>query len=210
MKRVLFLSLVVGMLFSCSSTHLITSWKAPDASAHKFSKVLVGAVMGGQYIELRANVENALVQSLKAKGVNAFSSYELYGPKAFEGMSQKDAAAKIEQDGFDGAFTVVLLDRTKERNYVPGNLYYSPYYMGYGRYWSHYYMMYDRVYTPGYYTTSTNYILEANFYNLIGDGDALEYSAQTQSFDPSSIQRLAQEFSKTVVDDMMAKGLLSN
>lgn len=210
MKTMIALGICISLLLSCSSTQLLTSWKSPDATARKFNKILIGGMMGAKDRELRENIENALVQSLKAKGLNAFSAYQTYGPKAFEGLSEKEAAQKVTADGFDGAFTVVLLDRSKEKNYTPGSMYYSPYAIGYSRYWRHYYTLYDRVYTPGYYTTSTNYVLEANFFNLTAGADALEYSAQTKTFDPGSAQALAAEFSRTVVDDMIKKGVIAN
>ncbi|HVI47904.1 MAG TPA: hypothetical protein VM802_23755 [Chitinophaga sp.] len=195
-------------LFSCSSTQLVTSWKAPDATVRKFNKILVAGLMGAKDRELRENVEAAMVQNLKAKGINAISAYTTYGPKAFEGLTDKEAAKKISADGFDGAFTIALLDRSKERNYTPGSVYYTPYATYYSRYWHHYFTLYDRIYNPGYYTTSTNYILEANFFNL--GNDELEYSAQTKSFDPSSTKSLAGDFTKTLIDDMIKKGVIGN
>jgi hypothetical protein len=66
--------------------------------------------------------------------------------------------------------------------------------------------LYDRVYTPGYYTTSTSYELEANFYDA--DKNELQYSAQARSFDPGSAATLSSDFSKAIIDDMVNKGLI--
>ena len=67
--------------------------------------------------------------------------------------------------------------------------------------------MYDRVYNPGYYTTTTDYTLEADLYRT--KGDKLLYSAQAKSFDPGSASSLAGDFSKTLVQDMINKGVIT-
>ena len=212
MKKLLFF-IVIGllslpMLFSsgCNTTKVISSWKAPDASLQSYNKVLVIGLMDAKERGLREQIENKLVASFDANGVAAGSSYAEYGPKAFEGLTEDQAKAKIKSSGYDGAFIVVLLDKSKEKTYNPGYMYYTPYYGYYGRFWPYYSTLYGRIWEPGYYTTSTNYIIEANFYDL--KRDALEYSAQTKSFNPSSSSSLASELSEKLLQDMMNENVI--
>lgn len=191
---------------SCSSTELLSSWKAENANLTTYNKVLVVGLAGAKDRPIRDNVEAAMVNSLKANNINAVAASETYGPKAFEKMTDAEVVSKVKSDGFDGIVILALLDKEKEKYYTPGNVSYTPYFTYYSRYWRSWRTMYDRVYEPGYYNTTTNYTLEANLYNV--NQDKLEYSAQTKSFDPSNAVKLADSFTKTVVADMIKKGII--
>lgn len=212
MKKLLFviviglISLPMFFLGGCNSTRVISSWKSPDASLRSYSKVLVIGLMDAKERGLREEIENKLVATFNSEGIAAGSSYAEYGPKAFVGLTEQEALDKINNNGYDAAFIVVLLDKSKERTYNPGYMYYTPYYGYYGRFWPYYNTLYGRIWEPGYYTTSTNYIIEANFYDL--KRDALEYSAQTKSFNPSSSHTLASELSEKLLQDMMNQNVI--
>lgn len=198
--------LVVLLAASCSSTELLSSWKSDNANLQSYNKVLVVGLTGNKDRSIRDNVEAAMVNSLKASNINAVAASETYGPKAFEKMSDNDVVNKVKSDGYDGIIILALLDKEKEKYYTPGRVSYTPYFTYYSRYWRQWRTMYDRVYEPGYYTNTTNYTLEANLYNV--QMDKLEYSAQTKSFDPSNASTLANSFTKTVVADMVKKGVI--
>jgi hypothetical protein len=122
-------------------------------------------------------------------------------------MNEKQALDKLGNSGIDAILTIVLLDKTKERYYVPGRIYYSPYVIYYNRFWGYYRTMHDRVYVPGYYSENTKYFWESNFYAL--DRKELLYSAQSQSFDPGSISGLSHEYGQMIVKDMVRKSILT-
>lgn len=191
------------LLNACSSTKLVSSWTAPDVFIKKENKVLVIALMGIKDRKLRENVENAMVSQLKASGINAGSALAEYGPKVFEGLEETAALNKIRNSGYDGTFTIALLDKSKEKNYVPGSIGIMPYTY---RFWGYYNTMWGRVYQPGYYSVTNRFMLEGNYYDL--KADKLVYSAQTKSSDPASPQALAGDFTKTLFDDMMKKGII--
>ena len=197
---------VIFTLASCSSTELLSSWKAENANLKQYNKVLVVGLTGNKDRSIRDNIESAMVNSLKANNVNAIAASESYGPKAFEKMSDDDVVSKVKSDGYDGIVILTLLDKEKEKYYTPGRVSYTPYFSYYSRYWRSWRTMYNRVYEPGYYTNTTNYVLEANLYNVTED--RLEYSAQTRSFDPGNAATLASGFTKTVVTDMVKKGVI--
>lgn len=196
--------LVALFLSSCgTSTHLVNSWVAPETKAQQYKKVLVIGLIGPRDRNLREVIENTMVQSLQAQGINAGSAFAEYGPKAFEDLKEKEALKQIENKGYDGAFTIALVDKRRQRQYNPGYMGMAPYPWGF---WGYYRHMWGGFYQPGYYSVNTNYILEGNFYDL--NPDKLIYSAQTRSFDPSSAENLSGDFTQTVVTDMMNKGLL--
>ena len=98
------------------------------------------------------------------------------------------------------------LDKKDEENYQQGVSRIQPVGIFYNRFGRYYSTIYDRVYQPGYYTTSTDYFLESNLYD-IASGNLL-YSVQTKSFDPSSATALASDNSKKIVKDLKEKGVL--
>ncbi|TDQ11449.1 hypothetical protein [Pedobacter metabolipauper] len=191
------------LLSACSSTKLVSSWTAPN-DVIKSNKVLVIALMGQNDRMLRENVERIMVKNLSEKGINAGSAFAEYGPKVFEGLNEAAALKAIKDKGYDGTFTIAVLDKTKQKTYNYGAPYFNPYY-GY-RFWGYYNNFYGGMYEPGYYSTTKRFILEANYYNL--DNDKLLYSAQTRSLDPSSPESLATEFTNTLLADMTKKGVI--
>ncbi|TCK85694.1 hypothetical protein [Albibacterium bauzanense] len=205
MKKFILPIIALFIFSGCSSTRLVSSWKAPDETVKQYNKVLVLGLMDPKNLELRENLEKGLVQGFLTNGMASGSAYIEYGPKAFEKLTEKEAVAKITDNGYDAVLVVALLDRSKDKDYVPGSVSYRPY-TYYNYFWGFYQTVYARIYNPGYYTESTNYTLEANFYDL--STKALKYSAQTKSFNPSSARSLGTELSQVIMTDMINKGVI--
>jgi hypothetical protein len=153
---------------------------------------------------MRQTIENEMVSQLNSLGYSGVSSLALYGPKAFAKVKEDDIANELKSSGFDAVITTTLLDKSKQKNYTPGNVSYTP--IGVRRFGRYYSTVYDRMYEPGYYTTSTNYFLESNLYDL--NTSELKYSVQSKAFDPSSSASLAYDYSKKIVKDMQKKKIL--
>jgi hypothetical protein len=102
---------------------------------------------------------------------------------------------------------MVLLDKEKERYYVPDRIYYTPFTVYHRHFWGYYHLMYGRIYEPGYYAENTNYFWECNLYDL--QTNRIVYSVQTRSFDPSSAYVAAHEYGRLISNDLTEKGLLS-
>jgi hypothetical protein len=199
---------IVFILFSCSSSRIVSTWKAKDVQPKKFNKILVVGLMQEKDRYLREQMEQHLLTNLQSNGYNAICACEEYGPKAFENMTEKEAIDKLANSGIDGVLTIVLLDKTKERYYVPGRINYSPYAIYRNRFWGYYTTMYDRIYSAGYYAVETKYFWESNFYDL-GTKEIL-YSAQTHSFDPSSSESLAREYGQLIVKNIIKNKVLES
>ncbi len=201
------LSGLVLFLASCSGTKVTSSWKEPEVSIPADQKILVMALVSDREGSLRGSMEKEMVAALRQKGYNAVSSYTEFGPHALKGLNEQKAMNKIRRSDADQVLTIVMLDKSKEKNYVPGGGFYRPFPMYYGRFWPYYSSMYSRIYEPGYYTTNTKYFLESNLYNL--KDKQLLYSVQTETFDPSSAARMAVVYSQQVVKDMTKQQLIS-
>jgi len=152
-------------------------------------------------------VEQAMANQLNSSGVNAGTATSLFGPKGFRGMSEEQITNKLKGSGFTSVMIVSLVDKEKEKNYIRGTRYSAPRIVGYSRYYRRYIVVYDQIYTPGYYATNTNYVLEADIYT-VNDDDQLVYSAQTRSYDPGSARALGESFARAIVDELKTKGII--
>jgi hypothetical protein len=199
--------IMMALTLGCSTSRIIHSWKDDSALRKKYNKILVLAMNGGTSLTTRQRMEMHLAGDLKDLGYAAASSVMEYGYKAFRDMTEETVIEKIKNSGFDAVITIVLLDKKKERTYVPGRVYSQPYLLYYRHFWNYYTTTYDRVYAPGYYTINTRYFWESNLYDVATK--ELLYSVQTESFDPASSESLAHEYGKLIVKDMVKRHVLA-
>ena len=207
LKIITFLAIVVFIASCSGSTKITSSWKSPDAISNNLTakKVMVVALLPDKDRELQKNMEKQLSDELISKGIKAVSAFETFGPKYFPQDEQK-ALDKLKETGIDNVLTIVLLDKNKEESYNPGRVNIRP--VGYYRTWFGYYRtVYSRIYTPGYYTSNTRLYWESNLYDL--KENKLLYSAQSESFEPSSVSQLASDYSGKIIRDMAKQGLVA-
>ena len=208
MKKIIGMLVLIFLAAGCTTSRITSTWKAENVVAKDYKKVMVLGLIREADRTIQENMENHLVDDLKDLGYNAVSALKEYGPKAFDKMDEDEALAKLKASGIDAVITIVLLDKEKERTYVPGRLIYSPYGYYYGRFWGYYGTIYRRIYEPGYYVTDTRYFWESNLYDL-SDHQQLVYSVQTQSFAPANSDALGHEYGELIVKCMVKANVLS-
>jgi hypothetical protein len=191
-------------LLSCS-TKINSRWQNNTETPQKYKKVLVLAIMNNKEKDLKLNLEKHIVGDLKFIGYNGVSALEELGPKFSRDVNEKEVVEKIKQADIDAVLTIVLLDKKKERFYVPARVQYSPYSIYNNQFEGYYRMMQSRVMSDGYYEEQTKYFLECNFYRV--DSRKLLYSAQTTSFESGSIEALAHQYGRTVILDMVKRNI---
>lgn len=210
MKKLGLFLLAVGLLSvtACTSTKLTSSWKTPEARLQQENKIMVIALVPAKERNLRVLMENNLVSELKKEGYNAISAYATYGPDDELAKSDEKAALKkFRNSDVDQVMTVAMVDKSRERSYVPN---YGPYGYGYpyyGGFWPYYRGWYGSMYNPGYYQVKTKYQWETNLYDL--KEKKLIYNAQTDSVDPPTAYRQAYLFAKQIVRDMQKQQLIA-
>ncbi len=192
---------------ACSTTKITSSWKAANLQPKKYNKILVLGLIKDSDRSLQEKMEAHLVDDLKSKGYNAVSSLQEFGPKAFSNATEAEAIARLKQSNIDAVVTIVLLDKQKERNYVPGRMYYSPYVMYYNRFWPYYGTLNYRIYEPGYYVTDTKYFWESNVYDV--STQSLLYSVQTKSFEPANSESLGHTYGKLIIKAITDNAVLA-
>src|SRR5262249_26052685 len=114
--RLLFAAVAVASFTSCAaSTQLTSSWADPTAVGHPYKKIVVVGVTNKDAV--RREYEDAFVNELKSRGVDAMPSYSFAGA---EGKIDKDqAVAKLKEVGADGVILTRLVDRESYNTYYP-------------------------------------------------------------------------------------------
>lgn len=194
------------LIAACTTSRITSSWKAENTVPEKYSKIMVLGLIREADRTIQEKMEDHLVGELQGLGYAAVSSMKEYGPKAFDKTDEEAAISKLKNSGVDAVLTIVLLDKKKERKYIAGTIYYSPYGYYHNHFWGYRTVLYHRIYEPGYYVSDTRYFWESNLYDM--STQKLVYSVQTQSFDPANSESLGHEYGQMIVKDMVKNNIL--
>jgi hypothetical protein len=151
-------------------------------------------------------MEKHLAGDLNDLGYSAFAASDVFDPGTFVKGDTAKAVEAIDSKGFDAVFTIVLLNKEKEKYYVPGRVINTPYGTYHDRFDRYYFTIYDRIQMEGYYATDTKYFWESNFYDR--NSKKMVYSSQTESFDPGSKESLAHYYGVLLVNNLVKSQVL--
>lgn len=205
MKKIL-LPAVLFFLLSCQPSKITQTWTASDAGPVQYKKILVLGVLTDNDSELQSRMENHLAEDLRALGYQALAANKVFPAGTFTKGDTVKAVQALTNSGFDGILTVVLLNKTKERYYVPGKITDYSSMNQYGTFNRYYNRVADRIYSPGYYGEETKYVWENNFYDLAGR--RMVYSARSRSFDITSKNTLAHTYGQLMAESLVRKNIL--
>ena len=195
------------VLFSCQSSKITSTWVDQNVSPKKYNKILVLGVIKDNDRELQSKMEKHMAGDLNELGYSAFAASDVYAPGTFIKGDTAKAIEAINSKGFDAVFTVVLLNKEKERYYIPGRVINTPFVAYYDRFGRYYYTIYDRISTEGYYAENTRIFWESNFYDL-GEKRMI-YSSQTESFYPGSKESLAHYYGVLLANSLVKSRILT-
>jgi len=210
MKKILLGTIPILMLLlaSCSSSKITHSYVAKNDVVPS-KKILVVGLFDEKNKAAKQEMEQQLADDLKKFGYDAITATDQYGLTSFSGLKESDAIDRVRNDGFESVITISLLDKNKTKNYVPGSTYYGPR-AGFYRPWGYSYSPFAYPYNPyrnrGYVQTRTSYFFETNLYDV--NNSQVIYSAQSQSFDASTLGNLANDYGRNIVRDMRKKNVL--
>lgn len=198
---------------ACSpSTEITGSWRSPDAASttNKTGNILVIALTSRTNI--RRTVEEDLVNALEKDGYKAIQSLTVMPPTFTDGKQpdKEELLSKIKGTGVETILTVALIDKETENRYVPGNYAYAPIprFSYYGSFWGYYNTWYPTLYSPGYYSEDKVYFLETNLYDA--DSEQLLWSAQSETYNPSSLEKFSKDFAAVMLEQMEKEGILKS
>lgn len=205
MKK-LFILPLLALLIACQPTKITQSWAAKDAGPKMYKKILVLGVLKDNDSELQAKIENHLAEDLRTLGYMALAANKVFPAGTFLKGDTARAVNALENSGFDAILTIVLLDKNKERYYVPGRItdYSNP--DQYGAFNRYYNRVSERIYAPGYFGEETKYVWENNFYDLTAK--RMIYSARSRTFDIASKNTLAHTYGQLMAESLVNKNIL--
>jgi hypothetical protein len=201
------------MSLSCSNTKVLASWKADYVSDIKDNKVLV--ITRTDQTQARVAFENEIADALKAKGINATSSFTVLPEniKLSKEPTEKMKSAFrsfMDSEGYDAVVLSVIKDEQETtKTYTDGGYYagattpfYQPYYLGFYSYYYHPLTLASTgVYVEPSSTTYTykSYVLETVAYDLTKeDGKRLVAVVTSKIENPQDISRNAENYTKKI------------
>jgi len=205
MKKIIWLLSAV-LLFSCQTSKITYKWTDKNVAPKKYNKILVLGVFKESDQELQSKMEHHLAGDLNDLGYSAFAASEVYPQGTFIKDDTAKAIEALNSKGFDAVLTIVLLNKEKERYYVPDKMVYTPY-GTYNDFPEQYFnRVYDRIHTEGYYAIDTKIFWESNFYDRTIR--KLIYSAHTRSFDSQSRENLAHYYGVLLANSLVKSRVL--
>jgi len=185
MKKIFFALCLLAA--ACSSTSIINSWKAPDATLtpEQYKKVLVVVLAKDE--NARKVAEDKIVSNYKALNV----SYPVFTIKQL-GEDTLKVKNLVKEQGYDAIVVMRLITTKAKSTYVAGG--YNQAYQKNGIYYFGDYL------NASSYATDMQYIVATNVWSL--KDEKLLWSGVTESTDPKKLDNLINEVAKEVVYKM--------
>lgn len=186
--RLLAIAAAALTLGACAgpSTTLDQAWVAPTAQSDPPVQRVV-TLFVGESVTMRHSAEDELARDLRARGLDATSSYMILD----EPIDDLEVAKpKFQAMGYDGLVTMRIVDRENTVESIPGGYYGYYGYYGWGG---------DYVYPQ------TIYWIETVAYSL--RTGKLLWSGTTKSVDPSTLNELIDDTTDVVAGHLTRRGL---
>lgn len=203
MDRLLFLGLCIYVLGSCASQQSIRSWQSSEDLLRSFDKIAVFGMANSTTI--RTELESEIVSSARKQDINAVNGMSLFPPelgKPFEDIER--VKSRLKEKAFDAIMTVAIIDESAPR-YIKPETTYEPL-LYYDRFRNYYYKTYALVYRPGYFSTSSRYFLETNFYEL--SSGELIWSGRSRVFEAVEFESYLTGYAKRLFRELKAANTL--
>lgn len=161
-------------------------------------------------IQARVQIENDLAAKATARGYKAVKSIDVMAPSLSEpaAPTKEEIVSKVKASGCDAVFIASLLKKEEDVRYTPGTTAYTvgPYYSWSGNYFGFYSHWYPTVSTSGYYTKDKSYFIMSNLYEVATE--EIMWSAQSEVFNPTSIERFSKVYTSTLIKQLEKEKLL--
>lgn len=198
--------LTVLTAVSAKSIKIVTSWFNPKYEGHTFHKILVIGV--AQDLEVRADFEDEMASKIARPGIETIPGNQILlrpDPKAKPDLDY--LRAQIRDNHIDAVVVSRLLKVDKEVTFIPSSTYIAPfpyYYSFYGYLGA----VYPVIYDPGYEREDTTVSVETNVYATSKPDGDLVWTGVSESFNPKSAKKVADDLVKEVPKQMEKDGLL--
>lgn len=192
--------ITVCLLSGCSSTSVTGVWKKSDYSGQPLQSILVVALAGNK--DNKILWENIMADQLSQSGLSALAS-----TNSFPGdpeITKDEIVEFVQNQGIEGVLVTRMVDTKKEKVYYPPTGRYNNHF---GNYYPYAYnRVYTSGYTAGYTSTHTTVLLETKLY--LADTQELIWSMSSDTFDPRSLNQLAESVGKKVINNLKKDNLV--
>jgi len=198
--------MILACLAGCATTKIIVSWKDETAPGRSLKRPLVLAIVPSQVV--RGRMEDEFVASLGRLGVAGVASYR-YFPD-IQAITPDAVRLQMASSGCDGVLVARFRDVTEEVVDHPART--VVYETGFDR--SHHQGSFSNYYarsvqvisSPGYSYVARTYRLETAVYS--GGEDRLLWSAETETDDTGSVDKVIVDFTRVILEDLRKKQVL--
>jgi len=203
--------LVLGVILAglatanCKSTKLVASWKNPNYTAQHHKRILVIGV--SPIPSTRADFEDALSAKLATEHIEAIPGNSILLRPDATALDLDYLRAQIREHKIDAVVVSRLVKVETSVTYIPGQNYVvaHPYY---GSFYRYYDVVYRQVYSPDYLREDKKVRIETTFYATTPPDGELIWTGVSDTFNPSSAQKVIKSLVKLVVDEMQKQGVL--
>lgn len=209
MKKIIF-TIVLVILYSCSSTHFVDSWRNNEVATFKPNKLLIIGITDN--LTARKIFEERLKNEFVKRDIKAFES-----TKVFNGVfsDSKKSEAEIDamkeeliSDGYDAVIVTAVIGVVNKRQYRSGYYTFGP--NLWYRFGPYYYRYQDIYFTPEYYEDYQVYNVETSIYNLKKEeGKSLVWVGAFKIVDPSSITETVGDYVQKIVEKLEEERLIT-
>ena len=186
------------------STKLVASWKNPQYSGPTFHRILVigMSVKPG----VRADFEDALSKLVARDGVEAIPGNTILLRPEGTKLDLDYLKTQVKEFKIDAVIVSRLVKVDKNVTYIPGQPYVP--YPYYGSFYGYYGAVYPVVYSPDYLREDTTVRVETNVYAVRGTDGELVWTGVSDTFNPSSADKVIEGLSKLVVKELQKAAIL--
>ena len=194
-----------GFFALAKSSRVVTSWRNPEAPTRKFQRVL--ALGLSEKTAIRADFEDALSSQLAQIGLKATPGNAILLRPEGTQLDLNYLRTQVRNNQFEAVVVSRLIKVENKVTYIPGGPSFVPY-PYYGTFYGYYRTVYPIVYTPDYLREEKKVRIETNLY-LISDPDGvLVWTAITDTFNPSDVDKAIGKLVKLVVKQMQTDEVL--
>jgi hypothetical protein len=191
------LLIIVFSVYSCTSTHLVSSWRNPETTVdvNKLHKVWAMCLVKDE--TTRRVAEDELAKRMPGVIIPSYTKF----PSSALKNNPESVNAAILESGYDGIIIMRLMSKEQQTSYVQGS--YPSYYGGWYGYYGYSAPYY---YDPGYYQTDEYYSVETNIYSL--NPDKLIWTGITETMNPNSAETTIKEIADAIAYQMKSEKFL--
>ena len=207
MKKIVgYLTIVVFFVSCMPATKITGAWKNPKQLSKNYSSIFIVSLSSNNVA--RSTVEADMAAAFAKEKIATYKGMDEFPPGIQkDSLDKEEILSKVKNKKTDAIMTISLIRKEAESRYVQGNYPYEPFprygyysdFSGYYSFWSPY------MRNSGYYVQDKTYYLETNLYDA--SSEQLIWSAQSQTYNPGSLQSFSKAFSKLIVAKLKSDGM---